>query len=131
MRGVSVHHHTVPHCPTASYLIPAERQKQGAFNGSLTTTYERLHESVAVYESVLELMCTHGLLWFHCTHSGLLRLAVSSSLNSSRMGWSKCPATNVWLLRTEIVTTGEFITGCLGSLEREGGELAHIYELSK
>lgn len=43
-------------------------------------------------------ICTHWLLWFHCTHSGLLRLAVSSSLNSSRMGWSKCPLTNVSLL---------------------------------
>lgn len=61
-------------------------------------------------------ICTHWLLWFHCTHRGLLRLAVSSSLNSRRMGWSKCPLTNVSLLKTEMLTTGEFITGCRGSL---------------
>lgn len=64
-------------------------------------------------------LCTHWLLWFHCTHSGLLRLAVSSSLNSSRTGWSKCPLTNVSLLKTEMLTTGEFITGCRGSLREK------------
>lgn len=76
-------------------------------------------------------VCTDGLLWFHCTHSGLLRLEVSRSLNSSRMGWSKCPPTNVWLLKTETLTTGEFMTGCRGSLQERRRSRVNVTEQSK
>lgn len=72
------------------------------------------HTELPVIHSIWE---THGLVWFHCTHRGLLRLPVSRSRNSSRTGDSRKPSTNEWLLYTDTLTTGEFSTGWRGNLQ--------------